>query len=305
MGAFELSGIAEIARQREIPLIDMDIRKPVKKPVKNGRILTELRFCADIFDFDFIISVPVAKAHMHTQVTLGIKNMKGCLWRHEKVRLHQLQYKDGCSFPDKTLDSAISDLAAQLLPNLTVVDGYLGMEGLGPSSGDAKRSDFAVASFHALAADTVAAKLMGFNPDEINHLRIIKERGIDIIDDISVIPSDYLSYTKEYKPSPSKIDLAFPNVTVHQGNACSACLSTTLLFLKRFASELGDYALSDGKIHVALGKDIPRNIPQGTICIGNCTKKDCTDSIFVSGCPPVASRIFSAITGSEPEKNEP
>ncbi|MBL8029605.1 MAG: DUF362 domain-containing protein [Fibrobacteres bacterium] len=305
LNAFELSGIAAVANEREVPLIDMDKRKPVTKPVSNGRILDSLKFCADIFDFDYIVSVPVAKAHMHTQVTLGIKNMKGCLWRHEKVRLHQLQYKEGTSFPEKTLDTAISDLAYLLLPNLTVVDGYLGMEGLGPSSGDAKQSDFAVASFHPLAADMVAAELMGFALDEIHHLRIIKERGIDSVSDTHIIPENYLGFKMEYKRSPSKIDIAFPDVIVHQGNACSACLSTTLLFLKRFAAELGDYVLPDGKLHVALGKDIPDGAPAGTIYIGNCTKRDSGSGLFISGCPPVASRIFTSITGSEPESNEP
>jgi uncharacterized protein (DUF362 family) len=303
--AFELSGISEVVNERSIPLIDMDKRKPVVKLVKNGRILSDLKFCADIFDFDLIISVPVAKAHMHTQVTLGIKNMKGCLWRHEKVRLHQLQYKEGCTFPEKTLDTAISDLATLLLPDLTVVDGFIGMEGLGPSSGDAINANFAIASFYPLAADSVAAKLMGFELDEINHLRIIKERGIDSVDNIQVLPDDYLNYAMPFKRSPSKIDIAFPNVIVHQGNACSACLSTTLLFLKRFGAEMGDYVLNDGKLHVALGKDIPPDAPDGTIYIGNCTKHDSDSGLFISGCPPVASRIFSAITGDEPESNEP
>jgi hypothetical protein len=179
------------------------------------------------------------------------------------------------------------------------------MEGLGPSSGDAINADFSVASFYPLAADSVAAKLMGFEPDEINHLRIIKERGIDSVDNVQVLPIDYLKFAKPFKRSPSRIDIAFPNVVVHQGNACSACLSTTLLFLKRFGAELGDYLLPDGKLHVALGKDVPDGAPAGTIYIGNCAKRNNSNGSFVSGCPPVASRIYSVVTGDEPESNEP
>ena len=84
LAAFEKTGIAAIADKTGVPLLDMDKRKPVIRQVKNGRVLTSLKFCADIFDFDIIVSVPVAKTHMHTQVSLGIKNMKGSLWRNEK-----------------------------------------------------------------------------------------------------------------------------------------------------------------------------------------------------------------------------
>jgi len=302
--AFESTGIAAVAHKRGIPLIDMDKRKPVKKPVKDGRVLDTLRFCADIFDFDCIISVPVAKSHMHTQVTLGIKNMKGCLWHNEKVRLHQLEYRENKTYPEKTLDSAISDLAGMLLPDLTVVDGFTGMEGLGPSSGDAIRSDFAVASFNPLAADKTALELMGFSLDEVIHLKLVRERGIVSLDQVLVEPADYLKYACPYKRSPDKLDIEFPNIVVHDDNSCSACLSTTLLFLKRFADELGDYVFPDGKLHLAIGKDI-KDFPEGTILIGNCTHEHKGKGKFVPGCPPVASRIYKAITGVEPETNEP
>ena len=302
--AFESTGIAAVAREKSIPLIDMDERKPVKKPVKDGRVLDTLKFCADIFDFDFIISVPVAKSHMHTQVTLGIKNMKGCLWHNEKVRLHQLEYRENKSYPEKTLDSAISDLASMLLPDLTVVDGFTGMEGLGPSSGEPVQSDFAVASFNPLAADKTTLELMGFTLDEVIHLKLVKDRRIVSLEGVVVEPADYMTYARQFKRSPDKLDIEFPNIVVHDNNSCSACLSTTLLFLKRFADELGDYVFPDGKLHLAIGKDI-KDFPEGTILIGNCTHHHKDKGAFVPGCPPVASRIYKAITGVEPETNEP
>jgi len=304
MEAFEKSGIAVVAKNRNVPLIDMDKRQPVKKAVPNGRVLESLRFCADIYDFDAIVSVPVAKSHMHTQVTLGIKNMKGCLWRHEKVRLHQLQYKKANAFPEKTLDSAISDMTTLLLPDLTVVDGYQGMEGLGPSAGDAIVSDFAVASFNPLAADKTACELMGFDFEEVVHLRLVRDRKICGLDAVTHSPADFMKFSRPYKKSPTKLDFEFPNVIVHDKGSCSACLSTTLLFLKRFAAELGDYALSDGKIHIAIGKDA-HDFPDGTLLIGNCTAPHKKKGVFVPGCPPVSSKIYKALTGVEPETNEP
>jgi uncharacterized protein (DUF362 family) len=304
MEAFESTGITQIAAQKKIPLIDMDRRKPVKKTVKRGRVLETLKICADIYDFDIIVSVPVAKTHMHTQVTLGIKNMKGCLWRNEKVRLHQLQYRNGRDFPEKTLDSAISDLTTLLLPHLTVIDGSIGMEGLGPSSGESIESDFAVAAYNPLAADKICCDLMDFDFEEVIHLRLVRNRKIVTLDKVSVLPEDYKRFKCPFKHSPTKLDIAFPNIEVHDDGACSACLSTTLLFLKRFADELGDYVFPDGKIHLGIGKDVT-DFPRGTVLIGNCTAKQKTKGSFVPGCPPVASRIYKAITGIEPDTNEP
>ena len=49
----------------------------------------------------------------------------------------------------------------------------------------------------------------------------------------------------------------------------------------------------------------PEDIKDGTILVGNCTVKIKDKGIFVKGCPPVPTRIFEAITGDEPEVNEP
>jgi len=46
LAAFEKTGIAAIADKTGVPLLDMDKRKPVIRQVKNGRVLTSLKFCA-------------------------------------------------------------------------------------------------------------------------------------------------------------------------------------------------------------------------------------------------------------------
>lgn len=300
MEAFEASGISSVAKERNVLLIDLDKRSPVVKQVPNGILLQSLKICRDIFDFDYLISVPVAKMHMHTLVSLSIKNIKGCLRGREKVRLHQLQYQKGKEYQQKTLDIAISDLASILLPHIVVIDGFIGLEGMGPSAGDPIKSDFAIASFNALAADMVCCELMGLDPFEVPHLRLIKDRKIfDSFDfeSIDKIPDNYKYYKHIYRRPPKTLCIDFPNIEVHDKESCSACLSTLLLFLKRYSNELGSYTLKDGKIHLAIGKS-PEDIPEGTILIGNCTAKYKERGIFIPGCPPVSSRIHKILKGS-------
>lgn len=306
MKAFEKNGISRVARKNDVELIDFDKYKPVKKSIPGARIVTETKICAPVFEHDFIISVPVAKTHMHTVATLGIKNMKGCLYRHEKVRYHQLEYIDK-EYPEKTLDSAISDLATILLPDMTVVDGYMGMEGLGPSGGHMIKSDFAVASFNPVAADLFACLMMGINPTEVPHLRLVAERmGFSLSSSVyKVIQEDWEEHIYPYQRSPKEISVEYKNVVVHDNESCSACLSTLMLFLRRFKHDKSQYLLDDGNFHIAIGKGIDENVKEGTVFVGNCTRKHKEKGIHVPGCPPVPTRIYEAITGVEPEENEP
>ncbi len=303
--AFEKAGVKRIADKYNVELIDFDSVKPVKQDIPNARVVRQTKICAPVFDFDKIVSVPVTKTHMHTGVTLGIKNLKGCLYRHEKVRYHQLEYQDK-EYPEKTLDSAISDLATILLPDLTVVDGYVGMEGLGPSGGEPIKSDFAVASLNPLGADIFGCIMMGLVPESIDHLRLVSERLQYSIHpkDYEVLQPDYREWVVQYKKPPEKVSVKYKNVVVYDCESCSSCLSTLMLFLKRFKDDMSPYLLDDGNFHIAIGKGVD-NAKEGTVYIGNCTRKSKGENIFVPGCPPVPTRIYEAITGSEPEENEP
>lgn len=303
--AFDKGGITKVAQKYNARLIDFDASPPVLKEVINGRVLSDTKICSAVYDYDFLISVPVAKTHMHTGVTLGIKNMKGCLYRHEKVKYHQLEYLDK-EYPEKTLDSAISDLATILLPDLTVIDGYIGMEGLGPSGGNPIQSDFALASWHPMGADIFGCLLMKHDPAEVPYLRLIAERMDLSINfrDYQVIPEDYSKYIVEYQKPPTNISVEYPDIKVYEKEACSACLSTLMLFLRRFKDDMAQYVLHDGKFHIAIGKGVS-DAAEGTVFVGNCTRFMKDKGIFVKGCPPVPTRIYEAIRGYEPDENEP
>jgi uncharacterized protein (DUF362 family) len=306
--AFDKAGITAIAKKYQCKLIDFDSIKPKKVPIPNCRLLGSTLVCSPVFEYDILLSLPVAKFHMHTGVTLGIKNLKGCLYKKEKVKYHQLEYQDGHTYPEKTLDTAISDLATILLPHLTVIDGYMGMEGLGPSGGEKIKSDFAVASFNPLGADAIGCLMMGQDPHQIDHLRLISERlniSINPVD-YQVQPVNYLEHQALFKKPPQNIAIEYPDVKLCDRESCSACLSTVMLFLKRFKSDMSQYLNKNEILSLAIGKGISaEELEDHTIFIGNCARNHSHKGIFVPGCPPVPTRIYKAITGKEPEKNEP
>ncbi|MHC4519173.1 MAG: DUF362 domain-containing protein [Planctomycetota bacterium] len=296
MEAFAAAGIAEIARQRNCPLIDMDHRPPVDVTLAEGQALKAMKLCADVLDHDLIVSIPVMKMHMHTGVTLSVKNLKGCLWRRNKVRLHMLPPVEGNSH--KPINIAIADMASYLRPHLAIIDGTVGMEGLGPSAGQPKPLDAVVVGTDGFAADAVACQLMGTAAENIGHLAIGAERGYGLIDmnAIDVTPPNWRDWIVPFAAPPENLSIEFPNITVLDNNSCSACQSTLLLFLQRYSDRLFDYLPSETHLNIAIGKG-DQDLPEGTLCIGNCARRSKDQRRFVTGCPPVASEILKVLTG--------
>jgi uncharacterized protein (DUF362 family) len=301
LASLEMCGIGDIARKRGVPLIDLDALPPVTVSIPDGKVIKKIRVCKEILENNYIISVPVMKTHMHTQVSLGLKNMKGCLYGREKVLLHQLPPSGNVIPPAKPLDMAVADMAGILMPDLTVIDGMIAQEGLGPSAGEAREMGIVIASRNCLAADTTAVRLMGFDPDNVHHLRetLTQRRQIDALYDflanpITVDPAGYLDWDADFAPPPSKVSLEYNNVIVDDKDSCSACLSTVLMFLKRYYAEFADYLNEEKPLRIAIGKAIEAQSCD-TLLIGNCTAKQKGIGVFIQGCPPVASQIFAEL----------
>lgn len=293
--AFETTGIARVAEKRNCRLIDMDDRPFVPVNLPDGQAIRTLKVCADIFDHDILVSIPVMKIHMHTGVTLSIKNMKGCLWRRSKVDLHMLPMpNDSKEIP---LNVAVTDLSGRLRPHLSIIDGTVGMEGMGPSGGQAKPLGLVVAGTDPFAADAVACALMGLSAEEIPHLRMGARRGYGIIDPekIEVVPGDWQSLISPFSPPPDNLSIEFPEFNILDKNSCSACQSTLLLFLKKYGKVIPDYFPKGKPITLAIGRGHD-TVPEEAVCIGNCMTAF-KEGTFVKGCPPVGSEILKVITG--------
>jgi uncharacterized protein (DUF362 family) len=294
--AFERMGIGTVARTRGCPIIDMDVRPFVEVAVPDGVTIHSLRVCPEVLEYDIIVSIPVMKMHMHTGVSLSVKNMKGCLWRRSKVVLHMQPPVEGSD--EKSINIAIADMAGVLRPHFSIIDGTVGMEGLGPSAGTARPLGVVVVGADAFSADAVACTLMGVRPEEVPHLRIGAERGYGVIDIERIVtaPGNWRDWISPFAPPPENLSIEFPNINVMDEQSCSACQSTLLLFLRRYGERVFDYFPPGTCVNIAIGKG-HAEVPEGTLCIGNCTATHRGRGIFVPGCPPVASQILNAISG--------
>jgi uncharacterized protein (DUF362 family) len=119
-------------------------------------------------DADVIISVPVMKTHLLTGVTLGMKNMYGTFPKIDKAKYHL-----------EDIEEVIYWINKAFTPNLTVIDGSIGGEGIGPLSCQDVGFDTVVASNDVVTADAIACQLMGYKPlEEVTHLKIAHDRHL-------------------------------------------------------------------------------------------------------------------------------
>ena len=290
--AFETAGIAAVADERDCPLVDMDVHQYATVEIPEGVAIKSLKVCREVAEYDVVVSIPVMKTHMHTGVTLSVKNMKGCLWRRSKVDLHMLPQLSG--HEEKPLDIAIADLSSVLRPHLSIIDGTIGMEGLGPSAGNPKELDVVLVGVDAFAADSLACRIMGISADDVPHLRMGAERGYGVInlDAIRANPETWKDVQSPFIRPPDELSIEFAGFTILDQQSCSACQSTLLMFLRKYGKQLHDTKADDEDIVIAIGKG-HEDLPTGTLCVGNCTAMHKGCGVFVSGCPPVASEILS------------
>ena len=135
---------------------------------------------------DKIISIPVAKTHTSSHLTLGLKNFVGVLSIAEYGVLINNSYWDrgGPGGIDHSTPQAIAqaflDVVAAKKPDLTITDFSIGVEGNGPTAGGSYGrtvnvrnrlgSWMILASKDIMAADATAARVMSHNVPEVTQL---------------------------------------------------------------------------------------------------------------------------------------
>jgi uncharacterized protein (DUF362 family) len=126
----------------------------------------------------YVISAARMKTHNKVLVTLSLKNvLLGCpindYKKNDKGLFHTapVAVNDLCHFN-------MFHISQEVFPDLAVIDGFESMEGNGPAWGTPFNSRVALASLDALAADTVATRIMGFDPKRVLYLSAMTEAGM-------------------------------------------------------------------------------------------------------------------------------
>lgn len=298
---FKVLGYEKLREKYGVELVDFNEDK--FDEVDFGEI--KLSIAQKALEADKIINVPVLKTHNQCKVSLGIKNLKGCLHKKSKMLCHG---------KDLDLDHTFPLVIEKLPVALTIIDGVFTLE-KGPSqTGKAFRKNLVIASTDILACDVVGTEIMDYRPQDIGHLKYFARRhGKSLsLGDINVVGEDiekhrqYVDFDWEWTPENTgpvgfaKRGIAGLAIRKYDDSLCTGCSANynpmIILMLSAFRGE------SFPGIEVLSGKrQLASPGFEKTLLYGKCPCAHNKDNpyikkaILVKSCPPTPEELISAL----------
>ncbi|NQE53402.1 hypothetical protein C5S29_07395 [ANME-1 cluster archaeon GoMg3.2] len=168
--AFKVLGWEEMFKEYpNVRLLNLTKDERVKVDL-NGLYFENLKMPKSYMESDFLISVAKLKTHTMTGITCNLKNLYGANPIKNKVQYHP------------HLDEVICDLNKVRSPDFCLVDGIIAMEGAGPVSGIPNPLGLLIAGNNAVASDHACARIIGFNPNKISHLKLAVKQKLGSTD---------------------------------------------------------------------------------------------------------------------------
>jgi Uncharacterized conserved protein len=158
-------GYLKLQERYGVKLIDFNQEEFVTTDYGDG---FRLDIAKQALEADKIINVPVLKTHSQAKVSLGIKNLKGCLSKKSKQFCHGVG--------DKELSLMFPRIIEKLPVALTIIDGLYTLEKGPAHTGKAFRKDLLIASRDPFACDLVGAAVLGYPANEVLHLANYAQR---------------------------------------------------------------------------------------------------------------------------------
>jgi len=159
----------------------------------------------------FIISTAMLKTHDRVVCTLSLKNIvfgaplkgKGFTWGRDRKPGTTSDKPAAHGSGHRATNYNIFTMASKLYPDLSIIDGFEGMEGNGPTGGDPVDHRVALASTDWLAADRVGIELMGVDFARIGYLNYCARAnyGKSDLAEIRVLGEDIAAHRKSYRLS--------------------------------------------------------------------------------------------------------
>ena len=269
--ALQVCGYEPLLKKYGVPFADL------KDDSYTARVYgdLEISICNKALSCDFLINVPVLKAHCQAGMTCCMKNLKGCIPDFEKRRFHSLG-----------LDKPIAVLNAILKPGYNVVDGICGDLSF-EEGGNPVYSNRIMAGRDSFKIDSYCAELIGYAPEEIGYLSYARKAGFgDFFIEGHDKQVELHSSDKPVHIDDSRRRANKSANRIDDDAACSACYSA----LVRALHKMPDFRIKE---NVHIGQGFKRVTGKG-IGVGDCAAGY---SHSVAGCPPKVTDIMEMLAG--------
>ncbi len=134
----------------------------------------------EAMDADVVINLPKVKSHCQLTLTMGVKNLFGCVPGKMKAWWHMEAGKSQSRF-----GTMLVETARAIAPNLTILDGIIGHEGNGPSGGEPRPLELLAASTDVFALDRAIVDILQVDPSLIP--TIVASQRLGLCPDLDAI----------------------------------------------------------------------------------------------------------------------
>ncbi|MFH1985385.1 MAG: DUF362 domain-containing protein [Pseudomonadota bacterium] len=167
---FAESGIRALCRSLGVPLVDFNEEQTREVALHRAKWHHTVALAKSILEADYRVWMPKLKFHIVTGITNALKLNMGILTHRERFIYH-----------DDRLHEKIVDLLEPGYPDLIVTDAVTIGRGFESSPYPVHLGAVLIAN-DPLAADMVAARILGYRPQDIRHLAEAAHRGYGSLD---------------------------------------------------------------------------------------------------------------------------
>jgi uncharacterized protein (DUF362 family) len=196
--AFNQLGYNDLENSHQIKVLNLT--QSACQEVEIPDIYYTIKIPEIFFEDVFFISIANLKVHLYQKMTGIYKNQFGCVPDEIKERYHQY------------LEETLYVLNKMIKPDISIIDGKVGLEGIGPVSGSPVKSDIMLMGEDPTAVDTIASKIMGLDPKEVPHLAYAYKKEGTTPDDytfegVQSLPNLNFQYDRAFKLVRTKIKI--------------------------------------------------------------------------------------------------
>jgi uncharacterized protein (DUF362 family) len=296
---FKYTGIERIAKKYGVKLIDFN-QEPSEEFEIDG---TKVCIARSVHEADFVIDIPVLKTHCQTKVSLGMKNLKGCLQMKSKMKFHK-----------KGLERMIALLNTTIKPKLTIIDGIYALEH-GPSRlGTAYRMNLIIAGCDTLSCDIVGSTILGIDPSTVEHLREFATMA-DVPSDIRTIDvrgervedvARQLEWDIDYEEIFHQAGINGITIQKPGNTACTYCAANSEAMIHVFCKDNRGMDLQG--VEICVGAEVkPKKESKKVVLVGNCAienNKELKNAARVKGCPIKITDYMMSLARSTMDKKK-
>lgn len=168
-GVAKANGLLPFVEALNLPIVEFH----GKRYQTVSETFDHLRLSKEAMAADVVINLPKVKSHVQLTLTLGVKNLFGCVPGKMKAWWHMEAGKDRDRFAEMLVETARA-----ISPNLTILDGIIGHEGNGPSGGEPRFLGLLGASADVFALDRAVVEVLGADPAAIPTIAAAERLGL-------------------------------------------------------------------------------------------------------------------------------